>query len=240
MEAFGETNVGRMRKSDQDYMFYSVNPVGSLPNLFVVADGMGGHNAGEYASWFTVETLVRLIRDSAGKEPCRIIEESIQEVNKRLFHKSYEDIEMSGMGTTLTLATVIDSVLYVANVGDSRTYLIGEEIRQISQDHSYVEEMVQEGLIERGSEEYFRQKNIITRAIGASEPVRADFFEVNLNREAYLLLCSDGLTNMVEDDEIKNIVMHEGDVEEHVHNLIHKANTNGGRDNIAVVLVDLD
>ncbi len=241
MEAYAQTDVGRMRPINQDYIFYSIMPVGNLQNLFVVADGMGGHNAGEYASWYTVETLVQLIRESKEQNFYEILAQSIQEVNQRLIRKSYEEDRLRGMGTTLTLATVVDKTLYVVNIGDSRTYLINEqEIRQISQDHSLVEEMVREGIFERGSEQYQLKKNIITKAIGVELALRPDFFEVELKENEHLLLCSDGLTNMVEDSEIWKIVEQPIYIEERVHQLIEMANTNGGKDNIAIVLADLD
>ena len=241
MEAYAQTDVGRMRPINQDYIFYSIMPVGNLQNLFVVADGMGGHNAGEYASWYTVETLVQLIRESKEQNLYEILAQSIQEVNQRLIRKSYEEDRLRGMGTTLTLATVVDKTLYVVNIGDSRTYLINEqEIRQISQDHSLVEEMGREGIFERGSEQYQLKKNIITKAIGVELALRPDFFEVELKENEHLLLCSDGLTNMVEDSEIWKIVEQPIYIEERVHQLIEMANTNGGKDNIAIVLADLD
>ena len=241
MEAYAQTDVGRMRPINQDYIFYSIMPVGNLQNLFVVADGMGGHNAGEYASWYTVETLVQLIRESKEQNLYEILAQSIQEVNQRLIRKSYEEDRLRGMGTTLTLATVVDKTLYVVNIGDSRTYLINEqEIRQISQDHSLVKEMVREGIFERGSEQYQLKKNIITKAIGVELALRPDFFEVELKENEHLLLCSDGLTNMVEDSEIWKIVEQPIYIEERVHQLIEMANTNGGKDNIAIVLADLD
>ncbi|MCI6676718.1 MAG: Stp1/IreP family PP2C-type Ser/Thr phosphatase [Clostridiales bacterium] len=241
MEAYAQTDVGKKRLINQDYTFYSILPVGKLLNLFIVADGMGGHNAGEYASWYTVETLVQLIRESKEESIYQILNKSIQEVNRRLRRKSYEQERLRGMGTTLTLATIEDHTLYVVNVGDSRTYLIKEdEIRQVSRDHSFVEEMVREGVLERGSRQYQLKKNIITKAIGAELAVKPDFFEVELKENEHLLLCSDGLTNMVEDAEIWEVVKQPISIEQRVHQLIEMANTNGGKDNIAVVLADLD
>ena len=241
MEAYAQTDVGRMRPINQDYIFYSIMPVGNLQNLFVVADGMGGHNAGEYASWYTVETLVQLIRESKEQNLYEILAQSIQEVNQRLIRKSYEEDRLRGMGTTLTLATVVDKTLYVVNIGDSRTYLINEqEIRQISQDHSLVEEMVRLGGIKPEEAKHHPDKNIITRAIGAKADVDVDFYEHRLKRGDIILMCTDGLSNMVEDEELFRIIRQDKDIQEIGGELLMKANRNGGLDNIAVVLVEID
>ena len=158
-------------------------------------------------------------------------------VNGLLMDKAAEDAALSGMGTTLVAACVMGPVLCVANVGDSRLYVVGnEEIRQITRDHSLVEELIERGEMERGSEAYHERKNIITRAIGARRGVYADFFEVTLTEGDTVLMCSDGLSNMVPDEEIFRIVSGREDLKEACGDLIDEANNNGGRDNIGVVL----
>ena len=143
------------------------------------------------------------------------------------------------MGCTLVAAVVDDGILYAANIGDSRLYLIHEnEIRQVTKDHSYVEEMVALGKMVRGSADYNRRKNIITRALGIGKTVEADFFEVELEPGDYILLCSDGLTNMVSDERIRAVVAGSGTLKEKARRLICEANEGGGMDNIAVVLVE--
>ena len=143
------------------------------------------------------------------------------------------------MGSTLVLATIEDNILYVANVGDSRLYLIRDKkARQITRDHSYVEELVALGKIERNSRDYQEQKYIITRAVGASEQVEADFFEVELKKNDVILLCSDGLSNMLTEDEIQKLASADLSLEARVKMLIQKANDLGGKDNIAVVLIE--
>lgn len=238
MESYALTDVGRVRAMNQDYIYSSPEPVGTLPNLFLVADGMGGHKAGDYASRYMVENLVVYLNKHRGNGVVGQLKNAIDEVNRGLYQESLSHEEFFGMGCTLVAAVVEDDILYVANVGDSRLYLIhGNLIHQVTRDHSYVEEMVALGQMERGSAAYNRQKNIITRAMGINTSVDTDFFEVNLEEGDYFLLCSDGLSNMVEDQEICRIVSGEGTLREKASALIEEANRRGGNDNIAVVLV---
>lgn len=238
MEAYALTDIGRIRSMNQDYIYSSPETVGTLPNLFLVADGMGGHRAGDFASRFTVEQLVVYLNRHPGASPVYQLKTGIQVVNEDLYEESLRREELSGMGCTLVAAVVEDGVLYVANVGDSRLYLLHQgSIRQITRDHSYVEEMVALGQMRRGSEDYNRKKNIITRAMGIGRMVDVDFFEEELAEGDYILLCSDGLTNMVDDDTICEIVSGEGALKEKAARLIALANQEGGADNIAVVLV---
>lgn len=240
VKACSKTDIGLERSINQDALFCSTSPVGKLPNLFMVADGMGGHNAGDFASRYTIKKMVELMEQSALPDPIHIVKQAVRQVNQILLEKSYEDEHLRGMGTTLTLATVIGRRLFVMNIGDSRTYLINSRIRQISRDHSFVEELIARGEMEKGSEEYWKKKNIITRAVGAYTSVIPDFFEIPLFGGEHLLLCSDGLTNMAEDDEIQKIVCADEDLETRTSGLIDLANRNGGKDNIAVILADLD
>ena len=142
------------------------------------------------------------------------------------------------MGTTLVAAVFSGGKLYVANIGDSRLYVVGKEIRQITKDHSYVEEMVALGRMNRGSEDYKRNKNIITRAVGTAVAVQIDFFEVSLKKGEQFLLCSDGLPNMVEEKSIYKIVKNAPSLEVAVRILVDRANNSGGFDNISVILVN--
>ena len=139
----------------------------------------------------------------------------------------------------MVAATVSDGVLYVANVGDSRLYLVRGGLIQVTKDHSYVEEMVSLGLLNRGSKDYQMKKNYITRAIGTEPEVEPDFFEVALHEGDMILLCSDGLSNMVSDKEIYSIVSAKGTLSEKAWRLLQKANDNGGKDNISVILANL-
>ena len=239
MKTFSITNIGRRRDMNQDYMFSSETSVGALPNLFIVADGMGGHNAGEYASKFTVEKVVSVIRESSVEEPVAVIKEALKIANAILLEESDRDMAKHGMGTTVVAATVIGEKLCVANVGDSRLYVINqEEITQITRDHSLVEEMIRLGEMNKSEAKEHPDKNIITRAVGVAKDLAVDFFEVGLKSGDIVLLCSDGLTNMIEDDEIKRIVLSQRDIVERAEKLVETANENGGKDNITVVLIN--
>ena len=237
VKAFSVTDIGKRRQLNQDYVFTSVLPLGNLPNLFVVADGMGGHKAGDYASKYTVETIVEEVAKSRKKEPIQILNEAIASANSFIRKKSREDINLDGMGTTVVASTYSDGILIVANVGDSRLYVLHDRITQITRDHSLVEEMVRMGGIDREAARNHPDKNIITRAIGASNSVNVDFFEIALKPDDLVLMCSDGLTNMVEDADILKIVSEEGTLKEKAERLIKAANDNGGKDNIAVLLM---
>lgn len=238
MKTFSISDIGKTREMNQDYVYTSENAVGNLPNLFIVADGMGGHKAGEFASRYTVETIVANIEQDEGTEPVEIINRAICTANEQLIQKAEENEAMAGMGTTVVVVTVFGTTAYVANVGDSRMYVIGKEITQITKDHSLVEEMVRMGEIAKDAAKDHPDKNIITRAIGAAKEVTADFFQIEVKTGDYILMCSDGLTNMVEDVDIKNIVKGQRDVAERVEKLVEAANNNGGLDNITVVIIE--
>lgn len=238
MRAFSVTDIGRHRKMNQDYVYISERPVGSLPNLFIVADGMGGHNAGEYASRHTAETIMARAGASRQIMPAAILQEAITAANDELLRKAALDTSMWGMGTTVVAAVIIEERLYVANVGDSRLYIVNHEMRQITKDHSFVEEMVQRGELSREDARLHPKKNIITRAVGAVPEIEIDFFEEDLHDGDEILLCSDGLTNMVEDDEIRKLIKGQDDVALKAARLVETANQNGGRDNITVVVID--
>lgn len=240
VESYSVTDIGRKRQLNQDFVFSSAKPLGNMPNLFIVADGMGGHNAGDYASKCTTETVVGEIRNSFEKNPTIIIQKAVQVANKKIREAAAKDENLLGMGTTLVVATIIGKYLQVANIGDSRLYIIGKRgIRQITRDHSLVEEMIRLGGLTREDARLHPDKNIITRAIGAKDEVEADFFTEELEADDIILMCSDGLSNMLEDKEIEKIVK-DNTLEELIQKgdaLVRAANENGGKDNIAVVLI---
>ncbi len=238
LKTFSITDIGRKRKVNQDYVYTSEEPVGNLPNIFIVADGMGGHKAGDYASKATVETMLREIGQSEEEKPATILQKAIEAANDYVRRKAGENPDLEGMGTTVVAATCIDNLLHVANVGDSRLYIIDKEIKQITRDHSYVEEMIRIGGLDRENARNHPDKNIITRAVGANNTVEPDFFTVELTGEEMILMCSDGLTNMLEDEEIRMLVSGARDIVEKTQELVEAANANGGRDNISVILIE--
>ena len=222
MKVYGKSDIGKVRSMNQDYMFYSTEPVGVLPNLFIVADGMGGHKAGDYASRLSVENFV---------------DDAIHYVNDLVMDEAEKNQDYSGMGTTFVAAFIKDGTLFVGNIGDSRLYLIDEDITQVTEDHSYVGAMLRAGEITKEEALHHPDKNIITRAIGASRDPKVDFFEVDLEPGDRILLCTDGLTNMVDDDVILDIIANEyiGDV---VDILIEEAKDNGGTDNVTAIVIE--
>ncbi len=223
---------------NQDFVYSSERPVGSLANLFLVADGMGGHNAGDYASRVAVETIVEKAAASSETEPIRILEEAIQAANTLVRRRAARFSWLEGMGTTVVAAVCEGNSLWVANVGDSRLYVANDKgIRQITKDHSWVEEMVRRGEIDREAARNHANKNIITRAVGAEDTVNVDFFTVRLEEGDEILMCTDGLTNMLEDEEIRMILEGARDIVEKAQALVKAANEHGGRDNISVILI---
>lgn len=238
MKVYSGTDIGRRRQVNQDYVYVSEAPVGNLPNLFVVADGMGGHNAGDYASSFAVRVLVDSVKDNADFNPIKIIRHGIELANRELLEQARESEERRGMGTTMVAATVVGNYVYVANVGDSRLYVVGRKMTQITKDHSLVQEMVRLGELTEEDARNHPDKNIITRALGAGERVNIDFFDFRLEEDSNILMCSDGLSNMVTDEEIQRVILGTEDVGEKGDALLRLANENGGKDNIAVVLIE--
>ena len=238
MKYYAMTDVGRRREMNQDYVYAMGQPIGPFPNLLVVADGMGGHKAGDFASKFTVEVVKREIAGSRSRKPEKELRDAIQVANRELIRVASRDVKLEGMGTTLVVATVIGDTLYFANIGDSRLYLIDDNIKQLSKDHSLVEEMVRLGGIKAEDARNHPDKNIITRAMGVKDEAEADFYEFRIKRGDKILMCTDGLSNMVEDEDMFGLVKGSRDVVEAVQMLIDRANSNGGRDNIGVVLAE--
>lgn len=236
MKSFSITDVGMKRSVNQDYVYKTDEPVGFLENLYVVADGMGGHKAGDFASKFTVEYIREDIKNSAERNPVKLLERAVINANNALLEKAQADPDLLGTGTTVVAATMRDDVLYFANVGDSRLYLINQGIRQLSKDHSLVEEMVRLGGIKPEEAKDHPDKNIITRAIGAKMDVQVDTFEHRMEAEDKILMCSDGLSNMVHDNEIFELVQGSRDMVEALEQLVSIANKHGGNDNIGIVL----
>ena len=237
MKTFSITDKGKSREMNQDFMFTSMEPVGNLPNLFIVADGMGGHNAGDYASRYAVEMIVEEISTCKEQKPAVILQSAVDRANCELVRKAALDIALQGMGTTAVIATLLEDRLWVANVGDSRLYLLNNEIQQITKDHSLVEEMVARGKLVRGSEAYKMQKNIITRALGVEPAVELDIFSICFAPGDRLLLCSDGLTNLVADEELLSHLGPETEPENACSSLMELALERGANDNVTLAVL---
>ncbi len=239
MRVYSLTDIGKLRSSNQDFVYASDQPVGSLNNLLIVADGMGGHNAGDLASRYTVEAIIEYLeKELSEKHPVSLLYGAIHHANDQVLEKASQSPDLEGMGTTVVAASIKDGYLYVANVGDSRLYLIDQEISQITTDHSLVEEMIQMGELKRKDARSHPDKNVITRAVGVGAPIQIDFFDVKLEEGDMVLLCSDGLTNMVEDRDILKIIKKSDSLKEAAMHLVTEANKNWGKDNISVVLAE--
>ena len=237
MESYCQTDVGLKRNNNQDFVYASNHNVGTLAGLLIVADGMGGQAAGDLASRLCVETMVDSIQASSKTGAVRVLSEAIRNANTAVTSKASSDPALDGMGTTLVAAVPENGSLIVANVGDSRMYLLDDDrIEQITHDHSLVEEMVRAGKLKREQARNHPKKNIITRAIGEPGDPEIDFFDVALNRGDIALLCSDGLSNMLEDEQIFRIVRTSESLQEAGSKLVDAANRAGGKDNISVVL----
>ena len=236
MKSFGLTDIGKKRKINQDYLFFSDEAVGCFPNLYIVADGMGGHRAGDKASSYSVTIFVELARKTERELPFLSMEKILKQVNKEVFQLSQREEEYSGMGTTFVVATVVDKVVYVMNVGDSRLYYYDGKLKQVTMDHSLVEELVRAGELNRLESRNHPQKNIITKAVGVSETIQPDFFMLDIEEGEKILLCSDGLTNMVDDEKLEEIMSEPEELNQMAQECINEALFYGGLDNIAVVI----
>lgn len=240
INAFGKTDVGLMRTINQDSIFVSTQPVGKLNNLFVVADGMGGHKAGDVASRVAIEKFVKYVCTTHMTDPANVLDSGIISINKDIYDMALSNKDYDGMGTTFVAATLVGNHVYIANVGDSRLYLVNREIQQITRDHSLVEDMVRMGMIQKDEAKTHYKKNVITKALGVADDKTStpDIFEIEIEKGDKLLLCSDGMTNMVEDYDIKKIINTSEGIEDAVRRLIEQANENGGKDNISAILIE--
>ena len=238
MKSFGMTDIGKRRKVNQDYLFFSDEPVGCFPNLYIVADGMGGHRAGDKASSYSVTRFVELAKNARKELPFLSMERLLNQVE--LFDMSRREEEYAGMGTTFVAATVVDNVVYVMNVGDSRLYYYDGTLKQVTMDHSLVEELVRAGELDRAESRNHPQKNIITKAVGVADTVSPDFFMLDITEGQRILLCSDGLSNMVDDEKLEEIMAEPGEIDELAKKCVDEALFYGGLDNIAVVIAQCE
>jgi protein phosphatase len=237
---------GKVRKNNEDYCKGEVidTEFGSI-GIFALADGMGGHNKGEVASKMAVENIVEFFKNNLLQSNNikidyidDIIKQAYHNVNYKIYQKSISDKEFEGMGTTLVIAIVYKHNIYVANVGDSRCYLLNKYgFKKITIDHSVVEELVKAEVITEEEAKTHPRRNQITRAIGTEEMVIVDIFKQNIEPEYTILLTSDGLTGFVDDEDIKNILLQNKDINYLTEDLINKANDISGKDNISVVLI---
>ena len=243
LSAAGQTDVGRVRAENEDSyqaLWGEESPPG-VDALLIVADGMGGHAAGEVASRMAVDGVVGIITGSDGSASAKgqdyldVLGRVLQAVNANVYQAG-QDSDKRGMGTTCTVAVIRGAQLYISHVGDSRAYLLRAGVlHQITEDHSWVEEQVAQGSLSKEEARNHPNRNIITRAIGLEPQVKVDGYLVSLAAEDVVLLCSDGLTTMIEDSQIQSILV-DNEPEDACRALISAANTAGGHDNITVAI----
>lgn len=236
MKISSATSVGKVRPVNEDAFFVSPpDKSGSL--LAVVADGMGGHNAGEVASSEAINVIKDVVLDNEHNAKEMLIE-AINSANSTIYNMSLDKQALYGMGTTITACVIEKDKVTAAQVGDSRLYLIRDEmITQITKDHSLVEMLIENGSITKEDAKHHPQKNVITRAIGTDKEVTADIYEFSICKGDIILLCSDGLVNMVEDEKILSIITRSRTFEKTADKLIAEAENAGGNDNITVILI---
>ena len=246
MFAAGLTDKGQTREQNQDAILVACEPLGPLPNLFIVADGMGGHNAGDVASTQAINCIYDYVKNFQAAEFIQpenyldLLVAAVQEANRALCKMANENDGMYGMGTTLTACVVTDEKLIFAHVGDSRAYAITpNSITQLTTDHTYVEEMVKSGQLTAEEALTHPKRHVITRVLGSETSFEVDGIVMSIGETSTVLLCSDGLSNMLDNNTIKKVVTGVGFPEYRTKFLVEDANARGGHDNISAVLIDI-
>ncbi|MDU4889087.1 MAG: Stp1/IreP family PP2C-type Ser/Thr phosphatase [Clostridium sp.] len=227
------TDVGNKRSFNEDSVgYYEDENFG----IYIVADGMGGHNAGEVASKMAKDVVINYVLNHRDEEsPEEILNEALQNANRRIYREGLLNEECNGMGTTITGALLRGDELTVVNVGDSRVYVLRDgQLIKVTKDHSLVQELLDNGTITIEEAKNHPNRNVITRAVGTNPVVRADYYDLNLKNVEKVLLCSDGLTNEVSEDEILEVL--KSNEENPCQQLINMSKENGGRDNISVII----
>lgn len=240
MQVFAKTDIGRERKVNEDY--YYISDEKSEIKLYIIADGMGGYNAGEVASKLATETVKDYIckhfeKSKDSKEKIvDLIEKAIKHANDVVYKKSMAHKDFRGMGTTLDICLIYNNRIYIGHIGDSRIYRIRKDfMRKITKDHSYVQTLIEDGKITKEEAYNHPKKNMLTKALGCVEEVEPDIYVKTFIKDDILLMTTDGLTNMIKENEIYNIIRE--NPSKATNELINKANENGGYDNITVIII---
>jgi len=239
------TDIGKKRQVDEDAILAiesmsGIESKSSQKFLLVLADGMGGHSKGEVASKIVVNTIAEKISPAMLSQTnyASEINKSIQEANQRILQYTSDHPETEGMGSTVVCAVVDGKTVHLANVGDSRIYVISkEEIRRVTKDHSYVQELIDKGEISEEEARVHPKKNVIIRAVGIYSDIKVDTMKLTLDDDESLLLCCDGQLIHVEDKEIQEVVLEADGPQEACKKLVDLANERGGEDNISVILL---
>ncbi|WP_138203299.1 Stp1/IreP family PP2C-type Ser/Thr phosphatase [Haloimpatiens lingqiaonensis] len=232
------SDVGNKRRNNQDYIGVYED---SHKRVYIVADGMGGHNAGEVASKTAVEKIIEYIgKKYKGENPSSIITEAIKYANEAIFHIACEEDKYKGMGTTVTACFIVDNHMFVGHVGDSSCYIVKNDgyLYKITKDHSLVQELVDKGAISEDEAFTHPNRNVITRAVGTKFLVKVDIFHVDLKEVKKVVLCTDGLTKEMKDEEILSVVKKHSDNQQICDVLLEKCKIRGANDNISVIVFE--
>ncbi len=239
--AFAKTDIGRVREQNQDY--YYIPETIEEPQIYILADGMGGYKGGEVASKLATESVKKYIHNNFEDTPknkediLKLIENAVEYANMVVYEKSKEIPELEGMGTTLEVCVIYNNKAYIGHVGDSRIYRIRKDIiRKLTKDHSYVQQLIEDKKITREEAKSHPKKNMLTKALGCTPYVEPDIRARNFEKGDIFIMCSDGLTNMVEEKRICELVKE--DISTAANKLVNEANQAGGYDNITIIIIN--
>ena len=240
MRAFAKSDVGKLRDTNEDS--YYISNVDDEIKIFILADGMGGYNGGEIASKLAVSTALSYIQTNFANTPkekediLNLVKSAMEYANMVVYEKSNNEKELTGMGTTLEVCLIYNNKVYIGHVGDSRIYRIRKEfIRKLTHDHSYVQKLVKDGTITEEEARNHPKKNMLMKALGCTAFLEPDVTVKGFIKDDIILMCSDGLSNMLDDEEIYEIIRQEGTLA--AEKLVEKANENGGYDNITAIVI---
>lgn len=240
MIAFAKTDVGKAREMNQDY-YYISGPQDPI-KIYILADGMGGYNGGEIASKLATTTALSYITSNFEDTPkerediLKLIKSAMEYANMVVYEKAKENPELQGMGTTLEICLIYNNKVYIGHVGDSRIYRIRKQfIRKLTQDHSYVQKLVKEGTITNEQAAHHPQKNMLMKALGCNAFVEPDVMVKGFLKDDILIICSDGLSNLVDQETIYEMATK--NIEQATKDLVNLANDRGGYDNITVIVI---
>ena len=242
MKGFAKTDVGKAREMNQDY--YSIPSSEDDLQLYILADGMGGYNGGEIASRLAAETTKNYIQNNFEKIEhdkeaiSKLIKDAIEYANMVVYEESKKDENLQGMGTTLVLSVITDDYILFGNVGDSSGFVMKKKVLyKVTKDHTLVNLLVESGELTKEEAVNHPRKNVLMRALGANNPIDVDIFDVDINSDA-ILLCSDGLTNMLTKEQIEKVLNSDLSLEEKIVKLVRKSNLRGGTDNVSIAYLE--
>ncbi len=237
---FAKTDIGRVREQNQDYFYISEET--EEPKIYILADGMGGYKGGEIASRLATESVQKYIQNNFERitkekeEILKLVKSAVEYANMVVYEKSKEVPELEGMGTTLEVCVIYNNKAYIGHVGDSRIYRIRKDvIRKLTKDHSYVQKLVEDKKITREEAKTHPKKNMLIKALGCTPYVEPDIRARNFEKGDVFIMCSDGLTNMVEENRIYTLITQ--DINSAADKLIEEANMAGGIDNITIIII---